>query len=431
MRIVQLTPGTGGMFCGSCLRDNALVAELRRQGHDVLLAPLYLPLQTDEPDQSAGTPLFFGGINVFLQQKSALFRNTPRAMDRLLDAPRLLKWASGLVAKTNAEELGELTLSMLRGEEGRQAKELERLMAWLQATGKPDVVILSNALLAGLARRIKLELKAPIVCTLHGEDSFLDALPEPHRGACWAALQERARDIDAFIAVSRYYAEVLGPRMKVPSPRLHVVYNGIALDGYAPASAPPQPPVLGYFARLCPMKGLDTLVEAFVQLKARDRVKGLRLCLGGTVTPGDEAFLVKIKAHLRAHHLLESVEFFANVDRKTKQDFFRSLSVLSVPATYGEAFGLYLLEAWASGVPVVQPRHGAFPELLEATGGGVLCEPGDPAALADALEALLLNPEQRCELGARGRQAVLKDFSVERMALNMLEKLEKIRQGPK
>jgi hypothetical protein len=78
MNIVQITPGAGSMYCGGCFRDNSLVAALRKQGHQTLMVPLYLPLTLDEPDQSAGTPIFFGGINVYLDQKSALFRKAPR-----------------------------------------------------------------------------------------------------------------------------------------------------------------------------------------------------------------------------------------------------------------------------------------------------------------------------------------------------------------
>ena len=94
--------------------------------------------------------------------------------------------------------------------------------------------------------------------------------------------------------------------------------------------------------------------------------------------------------------------------------------MLSVPATYGESFGLYVIEAMAAGVPVVQPRHGAFPEIIAATGGGVLYEPADPDALASAIEDTLLDPQRAQELGERGRQAVHAHFSVAKMAENVL-----------
>src|SRR2546426_4728518 len=125
MNIIQLTPGAGAMFCGNCFRDNALVAALRQLGHRVTLVPLYLPLTLDEEDQSAGAPIFFGGINVYLEQKSKLFRQAPAWIHNLFASRPLLRWASGKAAKTRAGELGELTLSMLRGEEGNQTRELD------------------------------------------------------------------------------------------------------------------------------------------------------------------------------------------------------------------------------------------------------------------------------------------------------------------
>ena len=95
--------------------------------------------------------------------------------------------------------------------------------------------------------------------------------------------------------------------------------------------------------------------------------------------------------------------------------------MFSVPALYGEAFGLYVIEALAAGVPVVQPRTAAFPELIEATGGGVLCEPGDPQALAEAIEELLLDPARARALGEAGRRAVFEKFSAEAMARDMVQ----------
>jgi glycosyltransferase involved in cell wall biosynthesis len=208
----------------------------------------------------------------------------------------------------------------------------------------------------------------------------------------------------------------MAQRLGLPSERVQVVPNGINLGGFVAASAPPQPPVLGYFARMCREKGLDTLVEAYRIVRRRDRVRGLRLCVGGGCGPADEPFVQELRERLRADGLLDAVEFHPNVDRAAKLALLSSFSVFSVPALYGEAFGLYVLEALAAGVPVVQPRHAGFPELIEATGGGMLCAPGDAAALAGALEELLLDPPRRAALGAGGRQAVERHFSIGRMA---------------
>jgi glycosyltransferase involved in cell wall biosynthesis len=431
MNILQITPGAGAMYCGGCFRDNALVTAWRKAGHNALMLPLYLPMTLDEEDQAHGTPIFFGGINVYLQQKSALFSKIPESLHRLLDSPRLLRWAAGSAAKTRPQDLGELAVSMLEGEEGHQWRELDQLVHWLKHHFKPDVICLSNAILLGLARRLKQELNRPIACLLAGEDSFLDSLPEPHRTASWDTAQDRARDIDAFAATSEYYRALMVQRLRLKPERVQVVYSGINLDGYCPAATPPNPPVLGYFARLCKEKGLHTLVEAFIRLKERDRVKGLRLRVGGGLSPTDEAMLVSgLRQDLRSRGLIESVDFCPNLSRTEKLDFYRTLSVLSVPALYGEAFGLYLAEAWASGVPVVQPRHAAFPELVELSGAGVLCEPGNAASLADAVEALLLDPARRRTLAEAGREAARTHFSVERSAERLAALFQSLTPSP-
>jgi glycosyltransferase involved in cell wall biosynthesis len=444
MNIVQITPGAGAMYCGNCFRDNTLVKALRQLGHSVQLVPIYLPLTLEEEDQSAGTPLFFNGINVYLEQKSALFRSAPDWFHNLLSSPRLLKWAAGRAAKTRAADLGELTLSMLVGEEGNQARELEDLIRWLKKQPKPDVICLSNVLLVGQVRSLKAELGAPVVCTLQGEDYFLDGLPESHRALCWKILADRATDVDLFIAPSRYFAGVMQDRLGLSADRIRVVYNGISLDGYSAEGRGSSDansarnarsstldtrhssPILGYFARMCREKGLDTLVEAYILLRQSNEsiLKSLRLRIGGSCGPADQTFVESLRKRLEAAGVLDSVEFCPNLDRTKKLEFLHSLSLFSVPARYGEAFGLYLIEAMAAGVPVVQPRAASFSELIDATGGGLLFDAEDACALAGGLKELLLNADKARAFGEAGRRCVVGQFSAEVMARGTLEAYE-------
>jgi glycosyltransferase involved in cell wall biosynthesis len=425
MNIVHITAGAGGMFCGICLRDNALVAALRKLGHHATMVPLYLPLTLDEEDQSAGTPIFFSGINVYLEQKSALFREAPDWFRHLMAARPLLKWVGAKAAKTRPENLGDLTLSMLRGEDGFQSRELDELITWLHTQPKPDVVCLSNALLVGLARKIKTELGTPVVCMLQGEVDYLDALLPEYRTQCWKTLSERAKGVDLFGAASRYFGDLMSKRMNLTADRVKVVYSGINLDGFSdsqPASSATgtSAPVLGYFARMCPEKGLDTLVDSYIQLRQRDRIKGLHLRIGGGCGAADQQFVNSLRQRLSESGFLKDVEFFPNLDRAEKVKFLQSLSIFSVPARCTEAFGLYAIEAMAAGVPVVQPRTGAFPEIIEATGGGISYE-GDSNALAVALEELLSDPERARALGRAGKRAALEKFSAEAMSRSVLD----------
>ncbi len=417
MKIVLLTPGTGSYYCGVCMRDNALAKELIRQGHDAVMLPMYLPLTLDEDSASPESEIFFGGVNVYLQQKLALFRHTPRWLDRLLNARGLLKLAGNQSGMTATADVGELTLSMLHGEHGHQAKELGKLIEWLREH-RPDAVWLSTALLVGLARGIKDALGVPVLASLQGEDSFLDGLPEPWRTRSWEAMGEGTRDCDACIAPSRYYAELMGGRMRLPTEKLRVIPNGVAIEETSSVqrSTSNAQPTVGYLARFIPGKGLGLVVEAFILLKERGRFPGAKLRCAGAMTAEDERYVATLKRQLDAAGCGGDAEFLPNVSREEKAAFLQSLTLLSVPASYGEAFGLYLIEAWAAGVPVVQPRCAAFPELVDATGGGILCEPGSTEALADGWETLLAEPAKAREMGIRGRAAVEREFSMPRMA---------------
>ncbi len=420
MKIVLLTPGTGSYYCGVCMRDNALAREAIRQGHDAVMLPMYLPLTLDETSTNAGAKVFYGGINVYLQQKFAFFRKTPRWLDRLLDYRGFLRLAATRAGMTGGPEVADITLSMLRGEEGNQAKELEQLIEWLKEH-KPDAVWLSTALLAGLARRIVRELQIPVLCSLQGEDVFVDELPQPWSRQCWETLAERSREIVSFIAPSRFYGELMARRMQLRPEQVEVVPNGISLEGYETSAKPEEPPVIGYLARFTEGKGLGLVVDAFIELARRGRFPKTKLRCFGAMTSGDEKYIGGLKKKLAAAGVLDRVEFHPNVSRETKIELLRTLTFLSVPAKYGEAFGLYLVEALAAGVPVAQPRVAAFPEIVEATGGGILFDAMTAASCADAWENLLGNPEKVRRLGVAGREAVFRDYTIERLAARYLE----------
>jgi glycosyltransferase involved in cell wall biosynthesis len=415
MRVLLLTPGTGSFFCGSCLRDNDLALALRELGHDATIAPLYLPFALEDMQlPEAEAEVHMGGINVYLQQKLRWMRHLPGFLARLIDSPKLLRFVARRANMTDASAHGEMTLSMLRGEEGRQLFELEKLVEWMQGLERPDVVILSNVMLVGLARRIREVVGCPVLCTMQGEAPFLDALPEPQRAQCWQTLAQRAGDLDRFLPVSAYTASLMGERMQLDVDQMRVVPNGISLDEFVVADRQGQPTTIGYLARMCPDKGLPLLVVAFIEL--RKSLPELRLLVGGVLLRCDHGMLEDLKRSIRAAGAEDYVEFRPNMTRAEKLQLLQDCDIFSVPATYGESFGLYLLEAMASGLPVAQPRCAAFPELIEATGGGLLCAPDDAQALAACLGELLGDLPAARAMGLRARQAVLKSYSAQDMA---------------
>jgi glycosyltransferase involved in cell wall biosynthesis len=428
VKIAYITAGAAGMYCGTCLHDNTLAAKLIAMGHDVALIPTYTPIRTDETDVSVDR-VFYGAINVFLEQKSALFRHTPWLVDRMLNTKGLLNWASSHGTSVDATELGDLTLSVLLGEDGKQAKELEKLVEWLEEF-KPDIVHLSNSMLVGMARQIRSRLKVPVLCAVQGEDIFLDELKEPYRTRVFDALKLRAADASGFTGPSAYYVRHMAEYLGVPFDRMNQIDLGLKLDGFGSGARESDSTfTIGYLARICPEKGLHVLVEAFRDLLKREGGDRARLLIAGYSGERDRAYLDGILAQLKTWGIDQQVTNLGEVDRKGKIDFLNQLDVLSVPTIYRESKGLYVLEALASGVPVVQPRHGAFPELVERTGGGELYDPDSKGALTDTLAALMADPSHRQRLGSQGRSVVHRDYNDEVMATRTLEVYESYLKG--
>ncbi len=414
MNLAFLTPGTGSYYCGACMRDNALAKSLLAAGHQVSLLPMYLPLQLDEEVlPQAQNPIFFGGINVYLQQNVSVFRHTPRWLDELFNHSGLLRSAAKRSHMTSARVHGAMALAMLRIEDSHFGKELDKLTDWL-AADKPDILCLGTALQAGMIRQLKQRLGVKIICCFQGEDSFLDGLPEPFKTDCWSELRTRLGDADVLVAPSQFYADLMRQRLDAPDLHIEVMPNGIDLDGYRAAKFT-SPPVIGYLARMIREKGLPHLVEAFIHLRTRLNHPDARLHIAGTATASDSTLIEELKRQLETAGLSDQVTWSPNISRREKADMLASLTLFSVPAIYPEAFGLYLIEALASGVPVVQPRASSFPEIVNTSEGGVLVPPGDPIALATAWDDLLAGRKRLEKLGENGRRAAEDLYSVAAM----------------
>lgn len=426
MRIVSVTAGAGGMFCGSCMRDNTLAAALVALGHDALLVPTYTPLTTDETSVAAPR-VFLGGVNVYLQQHAWLFRHAPRFVDALLNGNRLLRWAGKFVGKTDYSKMGGLTVSMLQGTHGKQAKEVGKLVDWLRADVRPQVVLMTNALLSGCVPAIRRELGVPVLTTLQGDDVFLDELPERDRRACIELIRANDESTAAYLVTSRNYGEYMSRYLGIDHGKMHVVLPGINTRGHAGPTPRPadRPPTVGFFSRFAPEKGFHNLVEAYIRLRRVPGMPVVKLRVGGWLGEKYRAYFDENVRRLVDAGLAGDLEHVVCPDLPSKVRFFQSIDVLSVPTAFREPKGLYVLEAWANGVPVVQPNVGSFPELVERTGGGLLFEQNNAGDLTAALRELLTDLPRAADLGRKGYVGLTQTLTARHMAeatLNILSR---------
>lgn len=421
MKILYLTGGAGQMYCGSCLRDNALATELIARGHDVTLLPVYTPTLTDEENVSHDK-VFFGGVSVYLEQYVPVFRNSPKWLDRVWDSKAMLDLATRRSISTSPKMLGEMTVSMLKGENGFQHKEISKLLDWLKSEDQPDIVSLPYTLLIGLAKPIKDATGKPICCTLQGEDLFLDGLEEPYRAQSQALIRSQLDYVDTFISVSEYYSRFMPEYLGIHPNKIRVVPLGINLEGYSKEQRNDSRPfTIGFFARIAPEKGLHVLAEAYRHLRSTGALTNSRLEVAGYLGPEHRQYLQGIAKEMEAANLAGEFAYRGKLDREEKISFLQGLDVLSVPATYNEPKGMFLFEAMACGVPVVQPRRGGFTEIVEKTNGGLLVEPDNVKSLAEGLMKIKQNPNLAKELGENGYRNVREFYSVARMADSALD----------
>jgi len=427
VKIVNIVPGFGGTFyCGNCLRDSGFVKSLKAAGHDAVTLPVYLPLTAKDCPTDNEIPVFYGAVNIYLKQNFKLFRNMPAWLERFFNSAPLLKYAAKKAGSTRANGLEDMTISMLLGRDGNQKDELQQLIDYLKHHEKPDVVHLSNALLLGMAAQIREELGIPVVSSLQDEDVWIDPMDEINREKLWALMAEKAKDVDAFVAVSSYFGELMKQKMNIPDEKLHIVHIGVEPGNYKVNVPAFSPPVIGYLSRLNHENGFEIVVEAFIKLKSDVRFKDARLRLSGGMTGDDKPFVNKQIKKLKKNNLVKDVAFVDDFYGDALDDFFAGLTVLTVPVVKGEAFGLYQLEAMASGIPVVQPALGAFPEVAGISGGGAIFSPNTPEALAAKLAEVLSQPEKLKQMSISGRKAIEEKFNNKVLTESMVKIYEKV-----
>lgn len=403
MHVAIVTAGGAGMFCGSCLHDNAWARGLKEAGVEVTLLPMYTPIRVDDENLTS-TRVFYGGINLYLDVHVPGWRYLPTWMTQWFDRPEVIQWATKFGVSNDAAELGQMTVATLQGPKGPQAREADELVKFLTRNLKPDVIIFSNVLLASAIEPLKAAFSGPVLCSLQGDDIFLEGLREPWKRQVFDLLRPIVAAMDGFLFHSRFYAEFMGQYLGVPAEKRHELPLAIDCRGHHGQPRPRSTPfTIGYFARLAPEKGLRELVQAAVLLNRKRQ--DFRIIAGGYAPPQFRPYQNQVLQ--LAEPLGTRYEYAGSPDTlEEKTALFQRFDLLSVPSPYREPKGLYMLEAWANGIPVVQPAHGHFPEMVEELGGGICVTPGDPQALADGLERLLDDEPLRMTLAEQGWRGV-------------------------
>jgi glycosyltransferase involved in cell wall biosynthesis len=421
MKIINIVPGFGGTFyCGNCLRDSEFVKTLISLGHDAITLPIYLPLSVENRQSDTEVPVFYGAVNIYLKQNYPFLRKMPPWLENFFNSNSILRYASKKAGSTRSKGLEKMTISMLKGHEGYQKEELDELIDFIKKE-KPDIVHLSNALLLGLAYKIKNELSITVVCSLQDEDVWVDAMSEKYRDYVWKLMGSKAEDVHAFVSVSQFFADLMQEKMSLPKEKIHKVHIGVNPENYTYRKPNLETPTIGYLSRRNKENGFEVLVDAFIKLKQNKKYSNARLKVTGGKTADDNRFIKKQVQKLRKNGFLDDVEFIEDFRQENLEGFFNSMTLLSVPVLTGEAFGLYQLESLASGIPIVQPEIGAFPEIVEVTKGGVTFSPNNADTLAKKFEEVLSAPNKIIEMSENGRKAVETLFNTDVLTNDMID----------
>lgn len=229
-----------------------------------------------------------------------------------------------------------------------------------------------------------------------------------------------ARFIDCFVALSRDLESWLRQTVRIPDERIRQIYNGVDLSRFRPAKASGARNtaladidagtlVLGTVGRLSAEKGQEYLIEAMAHLRREhaDAAASIRLFI-----IGDGPLRGELEQRVREAGLAEVVSLIGA--RDDIPEIYRQLSIFVLPSL-GEGISNTILEAMASGLPVIATRVGGNPELVVDGETGFLVEPASPVRLADAIARYARDPARMRAHAEAGRKRVGECFSMDNM----------------
>lgn len=427
MNIVYLITGSGGSFyCGNCYRDMIYLRAIRNvPGTNASAIPLYLPPDATATESGLDKNVFFGAISMYLREKVPFLRNMPAFFDKILDSAPMLRMAARRSGTTNTEGLEDMTLSMIKGDRAFPEIELKRLVNYISENAKPDIIHLSNALVIGLSKQLKRHLDVRIVCSLLNEDDWINEMAEPYQSEAWRMIAEESANVDTFVTPSNYYKEFFMSKTGISGENIHVVPLAIDTRNFDILPRKNNYPAIGYFSRINFNNGFDKLVDAFIELKEGNKLPGLTLHISGGFTGSDKPFISEQIRKIKASGLKSYIRIYPEFQGNSKEEFFSNIDIMTVPVRKHDGYGLYILEANAAGVPVVQPATGAFPEIIEKTGGGITYLPDNSEELSASLVKIINDNNMRASLGKTGKERVLKELSLAKMSEGLSEVYDK------
>lgn len=432
MKLAMITAGGAGMFCGSCMQDNTLVRSLRLCGVDALLIPTYTPIRVDEENASSQR-VFMGGINVYLDSAIPGWSRLPGFLKHWLDRPSIIRLLSKFGSSTDASKLGPLTIDMLKGDHGPQQHEVQELVDFLSRDLKPDVIVLSNALISGILPLLARSCQSRILVMLQGDDIFLEGLPPRYRHEAIGMIAENCQSAHGFLTHSQYYATFMKSYLRLPHEKFGVI--PLTLDDHelpdfrAAAEKDSHRFRVGYFARICPEKGVFNFLDMIPT--CADAIPDSQFVIAGYLPGLHRSRFEKRLAEVQRIVGDTGVEWAGSPEtRADKFKLLMTLDALCVPADYREPKGLYVLEAGLAGVPVVVPSHGAFPERLAALEAGRLAASTSAHDLVDCLKELRsqqqLSAQTRRSARLALRERVQNRFSMQASGRQILEAIQQL-----
>lgn len=262
-------------------------------------------------------------------------------------------------------------------------------------------------------------MAANVPVRVHGEHGW-DASDPRGRNPRHLEVRRLCRPlVKRYVAMSRDIERWLEQDVGVPAGSVTQIYSGVDAERFRPDGPRALPAaadelVIGTVGRLDPVKNQRSLIAALHDIRARRPELAGRVRL---VIAGDGVLRAELESAAREYGVMQQVTFAGA--RSDVPEIMRSLDLFVLPSV-NEGISNTILEAMATGVPVVASRVGGNPEVVESGACGTLYDPAEPAALGDAIVRYLDDPALRQSHGAAGRRRVVGNFSLEAMVRNYL-----------